>query len=158
MWKKLQSLQLAKHELSFSELWVFYIPGTMLGTWTSVHHSNLTAMAWKGYYHYHSWVVSAPVALRGPLHWATLDKISKDQLVTKKEKHFPSLSTWTVPLLSPSPPLVSSFFSSLSHSFPFLFILLVGKSVWAIMPFRNTKVAKLIPKLTSHLSTGGFFL
>lgn len=93
-----------------------------------------------------------------PLHWATLDKVSKDQLVTKKEKHFLSLSTWTVPLLSPSLPLVSSFFSSLSHSFPFLFILLVGKSVWAIMPFRNTKVAKLIPKLTSRLSTGSFLL
>lgn len=103
--------------------------------------------------------------LKGPLHSATLGKVSRDQLGTKKEKHFPSLSTWTVPLLSPSPPSLSlllglpSFPLFLSlHLFPFLFIFLAGKSVWAIMPFRNTKVAKLIPKLTSLLSAVGFLL
>ena len=123
-------------------------------------HSN----AMRRIYHYQSWSFLLRL-LKGPLHPATLGKVSRDQLGTKKEKHFPSLSTWTVPLLSPSPPSLSlllglpSFPLFLSlHSFPFLFILLAGKSVWAIMPFRNTKVAKLIPMLTSLLSTVGFLL
>ena len=122
--KNLQSLQLAKHESCFSEL--FYC---MFPTFQKLARNLNFRKSFKPYSNAMRKILSLSVFSSfcsgcWRIHSATHDKVRRDQLVTKKEKHFQSLSTWTIHLLPPSPPDLSSllyllsFPLSLSHFSP----------------------------------------
>ena len=135
MLKNLQSLQLAKYESCFTEL--FYCRFTTL---QKLARNLNFRKSFKPYSNAMRKILSLSVfscfcSGCWGIHSATLDKVRRDQLVMKKEKHFQSLSTWAIHLLPPSPPALSpllyllSFPLSLSHFFPFIFIFLAGKWV-----------------------------